>query len=116
SLGTHLPVLLHHGRRHGIPLERLVELATRAPAVAYGIFPRKGTIAPGSDADLVVVDLELEKVVRAEDLRGMSDFSPFESKALRGWPVATVKGGALVARNGEIVGQPTGRYLPRAAP
>ena len=116
SLGTHLPVLLHHGRRHGIALERLVDLATRARARAYGIFPRKGTIAPGSDADLVVVDLELEKVVRAEDLRGMSDFSPFEGKALRGWPVATIKAGKLVARDGEIVGQPSGRYLPRAAP
>lgn len=116
SLGAHLPALLHHGRCNGIPLERLVELATRAPAMAYGIFPRKGTIAPGSDADLVIVDLELEKIVRAEDLRGMSDFSPFEGKALRGWPVATIKGGKLVARNGEIVGHPTGRYLPRAAP
>jgi dihydroorotase-like cyclic amidohydrolase len=116
SLGTHLPVLLHHGRLHRIPLERLVEVATRAPAKAYGIYPRKGTIGPGSDADLVVVDLELEKVVRAEDLRGMSDFSPFEGKALRGWPIATIKGGKIVARNGEIVGAPTGRYLPRAAP
>jgi len=116
SLGTHLPVLLHHGRRHGIALERLVDLATRAPARAYGIFPRKGTIAPGSDADLVVVDLELEKVVRAEDLRGMSDFSPFEGKALRGWPVATIKAGKLVARDGKIVGEPSGRYVARAAP
>jgi dihydropyrimidinase len=116
SLGTHLPALLHHGLRNGVPLERLVDLATRAPARAYGIFPRKGTIAPGSDADLVVVDLELEKVVRAEDLGGMSDFSPFEGKALRGWPVATVKAGKLVARNGQIVGQPTGFYLPRPLP
>jgi dihydropyrimidinase len=116
SLGTHLPVLLHHGRLNGVPLERLVDVATRAPAQAYGIYPRKGTIAPGSDADLVVVDLELEHVVRAEDLRGMSDFSPFEGKALRGWPIATIKAGRIAARNGEIVGAPTGRYLPRAAP
>jgi dihydroorotase-like cyclic amidohydrolase len=116
SLGTHLPVLLHHGLRNGIPLERLIDLVTRTPAVAYGIFPRKGTIAPGSDADLVIVDLELEKVVRAEDLGGMSDFSPFEGKSLRGWPVATIKAGKLVAMNGEIVAEPTGRYLPRTAP
>ena len=66
--------------------------------------------------DLAVVDLELEKVVRAEDLRGMSDFSPFEGKALRGWPVATIKAGKLMARDGEIVGEPSGRYLARAAP
>jgi dihydropyrimidinase len=116
SLGTHLPALLHHGRCNGIALERLVDLATRAPAAAYGIFPRKGTIAPGSDADLVIVDLQLEKVVRAEDLRGMSDFSPFEGKSLRGWPVATIKAGKLVARDGEIIAEPTGRYLPRFAP
>jgi len=114
SLGTHLPALLHHGRLHGIPLEQLVDLATRAPAKTYGIYPRKGTIAPGSHADLVVVDLELEKVVRAEELLGMSDFSPFEGKTLRGWPVATIKAGKLVARNGEIVGKPSGRYIPRA--
>lgn len=116
SLGTHLPALLHYGRLHGIPLERLVDLATRAPAQTYGIYPRKGTIAPGSDADLVVVDLELEKAVRAGELGGMSDFSPFEGKALRGWPVATIKAGKIVARDGEIVGKPSGRYLPRSAP
>ena len=67
----------------------------------------------GSDADLVVVDLDAERVVSADDLKGMSDFSPFEGKRLRGWPVATIKGGEIVARDGEIVGPPTGRYIPR---
>jgi dihydroorotase-like cyclic amidohydrolase len=114
-LGTHLPALLHFGRLRGVALETLVERATRAPARVYGIYPRKGTIAVGSDADLVVVDLDLEKVVRAEDLQGMSDFSPFEGKTLRGWPVATVKGGRIVARDGKIVGPPSGRYSPRPA-
>jgi dihydropyrimidinase len=97
----------------GVPLELLVDRATRAPAKVYGIYPRKGTIAVGADADLVVVDLDLERTVRAEDLQGMSDFSPFEGKQLRGWPVATVKGGRIVARNGKIVGPPTGRYIFR---
>jgi dihydropyrimidinase len=114
-LGTHLPALLHYGRSRGVPLELLVERATRAPAKVYGIFPKKGTIAVGSDADLAIVDPDLERVVRAEDLKGMSDFSPFEGKRLRGWPVATVKAGQIVARDGEIVGKPTGRYLPRLA-
>lgn len=114
SLGTHLPVLLHHGRLHDIPLERLVDLATRKPAQTYGLYPRKGTIAPGSDADLVVVDLDLEKVVRPSELHGMSDFSPFEGKLLRGWPVATVKAGTIVARDGAIVAPPSGRYLLRS--
>jgi dihydroorotase-like cyclic amidohydrolase len=114
-LGTHLPALLHYGRLRGVPLELLVDRATRAPAQVYGIYPQKGTIAVGSDADLAIVDLDLERVVRAEDLQGMSDFSPFEGKKLRGWPVATVKAGEIVARDGKIVGRPTGRYLMREA-
>ena len=113
ALGTHLPALLHYGRLRGIPLDVLVERATRSPARVYGIYPQKGTIAVGSDADLVVVDLELERVVRAEDLLGMSDFSPFEGKKLRGWPVATIKGGRIVARDGKIVAKANGRYLHR---
>jgi dihydroorotase-like cyclic amidohydrolase len=115
ALGTHLPALLHYGRLRGVPLELLVDRATRAPAKVYGIYPKKGTIAVGSDADLAIVDLDLEREVRAEDLLGMSDFSPFEGKTLRGWPVATVKAGQIVARDGKIVGTRTGRYLPRAA-
>src|SRR5215468_9682825 len=113
ALGTHLPALLHYGRLRGVPLEILVERATRSPARVYGIYPQKGTIAVGSDADLVVVDLEMEKVVRAEDLQGMSDFSPFEGKTLKGWPVATIKAGKIIARDGKIVGKANGRYLPR---
>jgi dihydroorotase-like cyclic amidohydrolase len=115
ALGTHLPALLHYGRLRGVPLEILIDRATRGPAKVYGIYPQKGTIAVGSDADLAIVDLDLERVVRAEDLQGMSDFSPFEGKTLRGWPIATVKAGEIVARDGKIVGKPTGRYLPRQA-
>jgi len=113
ALGTHLPALLHYGHMRGVPLELLIERATRSPALVYGIYPQKGTIAVGSDADLVIVDLEQERVVSAEDLQGMSDFSPFEAKRLRGWPVATIKGGKIIARDGKIVSKANGRYLPR---
>src|SRR5262249_37832204 len=112
-LGTHLPALLHYGRMRGVPLEILIERSTRSPARVYGIFPRKGTIAVGSAADLVDVDLDRERVVRAEDLQGMSDCSPFEGKRLRGWPVATIKSGKIVARDGKIIAKANGRYLPR---
>ena len=115
ALGTHLPALLHYGRIRSVPLEILIERATASPARVYGIYPQKGTIAVGSDADLVIIDLEQERVVRAKDLQGMSDFSPFEGKRLRGWPVVTIKGGRVVARDGEITAKPSGRYLARKA-
>ncbi|WP_158807041.1 dihydroorotase family protein [Beijerinckia sp. L45] len=115
ALGTHLPVLLHYGRLRGIPLEVLVDCATRAPATVYGIYPQKGTIAIGSDADLVLVDPDLERVVNATDLNGMSDFSPFQGKTLRGWPVMTIKGGTIAVRDGRLVAPSAGRYLPRPA-
>lgn len=116
GLGTHLPALLHFGHHvRGAPLELLAERMCRTPARVFGLYPKKGTIAVGSDADLVVVDLALEREVRPEALGGMSDFSPFESKRLRGWPVATIKAGRIVARDGTLVEErPTGRYLPRA--
>ena len=113
ALGTHLPALLHYGRLRGVPIETLVERATRAPAQTFGIYPQKGMIAIGSDADLVIVDPELERAVRAEDLQGMSDFSPFEGKTLKGWPVATIKAGHIIARDGRIVAAANGRYLSR---
>ena len=117
GIETRLMLLWDGGVRTGkIDAHRFVELVATSPAKMFGLWPRKGTIAVGSDADLVVVDLDLEKVVHAEDLQGMSDFSPFEGKTLRGWPVVTVKGGKIVARDGKIVGSPSGRYIPRPAP
>jgi dihydroorotase-like cyclic amidohydrolase len=116
-LGTHLPALMHFGYNSGrLPLERLVEIACKTPAEVYGIYPQKGTIAIGSDADLAIVDPALERVVDAKFLQGMSDFSPFQGKKLKGWPVATVKAGEIIALNGKIVGQANGRYLPRHPP
>ena len=115
GLGTHLPALLHFGHHvRGVPLETLAERICRMPARVFGLYPRKGTIAVGSDADLVVIDLDLEREVRPAALAGMSDFSPFEGKRLRGWPAATIKGGRVVASAGKLVDdRPRGHYLPR---
>lgn len=116
-LATHLPSLLHEGyHRRGIPLELLASRACAAPARIYGLYPRKGTIAVGGDADLVVVDLDLEREVRPAELHSFSDFSPFEGKRLRGWPVAVVQAGRLAFRDGEVLSPAgCGRWLARHA-
>lgn len=117
GLHTHLPVLLHEGvHKRGVPLDRLIEKMTAGPAKVFGIYPRKGTIAVGSDADLTVVDLNLERRVDPAESPSRGDFSPYDGMTLRGWPVATIKSGVLCVQDHRFVDdRPLGRYLPRAA-
>jgi dihydropyrimidinase len=90
-LQTHLPVLLHEGvNTRGVPLEKIVELTSKGPAEIFGVYPQKGTIAVGSDADLVVVDLEKEQTVDSSKIYSFADFSLYEGRTLKGWPVMTV--------------------------
>ena len=115
-LQTHLPVLLHEGvNKRGVSLERLVELTSKGPAEIYGLYPKKGTIAVGSDADLVIVDLEKEQTVDESKLYSFSDFSIYNGRTLKGWPVMTVKAGEVVVEDGEVMAEPgIGSYLRRS--
>ncbi|MBI2881060.1 MAG: dihydroorotase family protein [Candidatus Tectomicrobia bacterium] len=115
AVGTHLPVLLHEGHhKRGIPLVRIAEAASRNPARIFGIYPQKGDIRAGSDADLVLVDLEAERKVRPEDLHSFAGFSLYEGEILKGWPEVVVKGGKVAIRDGEVLSEPgSGRYLRR---
>jgi len=114
-LQTHLPVLLHEGvNQRGVSLERLVELTSKGPAEIYGLYPRKGTIAVGSDADLVIVDLEKEQVVDETKIHSFSDFSLYNGRTLKGWPVMTIKAGQVVVEDGEVLSGPgIGGFLRR---
>ncbi|MDR2137922.1 MAG: amidohydrolase family protein [Synergistaceae bacterium] len=104
ALGTHLPSVLSEGTKRGVPLEKIVPAMTLAPARILGLYPRKGTILPGGDADLVAVDMNKEKRVSAAELGGRSDFVPHEGEVLRGWPVMTIKDGRVAAEDGHLTG------------
>ena len=114
-VGEHVPALLTEGyHKRGIPWTTIIERATRGPAEAYGIYPKKGTIAVGSDADLVVLDLEKEKKVDPKTHYSFSDFSLFQGRTLKGWPVKVIKGGKLAVDNGKVlIGAGSGKYLRR---
>lgn len=104
TLGTHLVSLLNEGIfKQEVPLEKLIQLCTMNPAKIFGVYPRKGTIMPGSDADIVLVDLNRTRTANPSDLLSRSDFSIFQGKEMRGWPFATIKGGNIVAWDGQIV-------------
>jgi dihydroorotase-like cyclic amidohydrolase len=109
------PYLVSEGPRRGLSLARVSELASANPARAFGLYPRKGTIAVGADADLVVLDPEREQVVAPEVLQSAQDFTPFAGLRVRGWPTHTLLRGQVVFENGVVGGRPSGRYLRRPA-
>lgn len=108
------PYLLSEGHlKRGLPLARVAELASTNPARAFGLFPRKGTIVVGSDADLVVVDLDREVTVSPEVLHSAQDFTPFAGMRVRGWPVETLLRGQRAYHDASVHGRPAGEYLKR---
>jgi dihydroorotase-like cyclic amidohydrolase len=117
--GTSLlyPTLLTEGvARRGLPLARAVELASTNPARHFGLYPKKGTIAVGSDADFAIVDLSTTRAVTPDSLHSAQDHTPFAGMELTGWPVATVLRGRVVFDAGGPAGERTGRYLARPVP
>ncbi|MBI4492461.1 MAG: amidohydrolase family protein [Chloroflexi bacterium] len=115
GVATLLPLLWTMGVAAGrLGLERLVELCCREPARAFGLYPRKGALQPGSDADLVIVDPARRQAVDPLRLHSWADCSAYEGLELIGWPRLTLLRGTVVAENGQPVGPPRGRYLARA--
>lgn len=112
---TLLPVLLSEGHhKRGLPLGRIAELTALNPACLYGLYPRKGSLEVGSDADLTLVDLEEERQVRAPDLLSYADYSLYEGWTLKGWPTHTMVRGQWVMADRHIVAEPgLGCYLAR---
>ncbi|MBI3076990.1 MAG: amidohydrolase family protein [Deltaproteobacteria bacterium] len=116
GLDTLLPVMLSEGvNRRRISLERLVEVCCTNPAKLSGLYPRKGVISLGADADLVILDLEKTVRVSASVLHSYADFTVFDGRELRGWPVLTMLRGTVIMEDGKVTGRPgAGRYLPRS--
>ncbi len=110
-----VPLLFSEGVRRGlIGLERLVELTSYNPARIYGLSHRKGRIAVGFDADIVVIDPEKRVRLGRETLHSALDHSIYEGVEVTGYPVVTVARGEVVAEDGQITGRPgRGEYLHR---
>ncbi len=115
---TILPVLLHEGyHKRGLSLRRICSLVSTAPARIFDIGERKGALRPGADADLTLVDLNLERKVRHQDLLSYSDYSIYEGWTFKGWPTETIVRGTTVMKNGAITGAPGhGKYIFRQLP
>ena len=117
GLETRLPLLYSEGVLGGrITLQKFVELTATNPAKAYGLHPRKGTIAVGSDADLVVWDEGEVKIANAK-LHHAVDYTPYEGMQLKAWPGLTLSRGEVVWDGRQFTGHAgRGKFLPCGTP
>jgi dihydropyrimidinase len=113
-----LPLLFSEGVLTGrLPIERFVELTATNHARMYGLYPRKGTIAVGSDADLVIWNPETQTTVTYDMLHDNVGYTPYEGKTLRGWPETVISRGRVVVAHGQLQAEPgSGQFIKRSTP
>ena len=117
NLQVMLPMLYSDGVVDGrISLERFVEVTSSNPARLFGLHPRKGTIAAGSDADLVLWDPNETRTIRNEDMFSGSGYSIHAGREVTGWPQLTIRRGEVVYRDGEVSGAAGSGELVRREP
>jgi len=111
---TLLPLLYSEGVGKGrIPLAALPRLLSEGPARAFGLWPRKGALRAGADADLVLLDPAARWTIQARDLHMATDFSPYEGWAVQGRVVGVLSRGEWLVRDGEILARPgRGVFIP----
>jgi dihydropyrimidinase len=108
--------LVHDGGVGGgrLSLNRFVELCSTAPAKMFGLFPRKGTIAVGSDADIVLFDPRRTQTLGVNTLHMKVDYNPYEGRTVQGSPSMVIAGGKVIVEDGKFVGKKgDGRFLKR---
>lgn len=109
AVETRLPLLYTHGVRRGrLTMERWVEVCCTAPARRFGLAPRKGTLAVGADADVVIFDPGLRVTLTAERLHHNVDYTPYEGWEVQGYPRTVLSRGEVIVQDGEFSGK-TGR-------
>ncbi|HKX01670.1 MAG TPA: amidohydrolase family protein, partial [Methylomirabilota bacterium] len=99
--------------KRGMTLERYADITATNAAKIFGLYPRKGAIAVGSDADLVLIDPRVRKTLTKDDFH-VTDYSPWEGWAVSGWPVMTLLRGKVIAERGRLLGNPSdGQWVSR---
>ncbi|MDX6477912.1 MAG: dihydropyrimidinase, partial [Gaiellaceae bacterium] len=116
GLEDRLKMLHHFGVNEGrITLNRMVELLATNPAKLFGLYPRKGTVAVGSDADIVIFDPERKHTISAATHHSKSDYNLYEGTEVTGTPELVLLRGNVLVENGELVAEPgIGQFVKRA--
>jgi dihydropyrimidinase/dihydroorotase len=112
-MGSIFPIMMSDGvNKNRITIEQFVKLCSENTAKIFSIYPKKGTLAPGSDADIIIVNPRQEWEMNAESLKSSSDFCIFEGTQVKGKVVRTYVRGELITQDGRLVAEtPKGQYV-----
>lgn len=108
---TLAPLLLNAVSEGKITLNRACELLSENPAKQFGVYPQKGSLAVGTDADITIVDMNKEMVIKRENLHSKSKVTAFDQFPVKGVPTATIVRGITVMEEGQIVSKPIGQII-----
>jgi dihydroorotase len=108
---TAVKLILTEVNKGRMTLNQYVKVTSEGPAKVFNMYPKKGCLRIGSDADLTIVDMDREGVIKAEDLHSKNKVTPFEGFKVKGIPVATIVRGKVVMRNGKVEGAPAGQIV-----
>lgn len=117
GIEARLSLLYTFGVSQGwLSLNHWVDACSTMPARLFGLYPRKGTLLPGADADIVLFDPQREVTLSADVLHENVDYTPYEGLKLRGFPVTTIVNGKVLVQEGKLVGDNQGVFLERGKP
>jgi dihydroorotase len=113
QIQDYLRLFLTEVNRGRLSLDRLVRIASYNPARLFGVYPRKGVIQVGSDADLVLIDLQKEETIENKTTYTKVGWTPYDGRRVKGVPVMTFVRGKVVMENGVVIGKPgDGKFIP----
>jgi dihydroorotase-like cyclic amidohydrolase len=114
GLESFMPLLLNGVNEGWLSLQRLVEVSSENPAWIFGLYPRKGVVQPGSDADLMVVDMKEEMKLSNDDQITACGWTPYDGKKVRGVHKMVILRGNIIMEDGRLVCEKgLGEYIPR---
>ena len=109
-----IPLMYDAVSKGRISLRRFTDLCCANPAKLFGLYPQKGVIAAGSDADLAIIDPGRQTVISQKNLHSNVDYSAYEGTAVQGWPVCTISRGEVIVKEGKFIGEAgRGKFLKR---
>lgn len=108
---TLAPMIIDAVSKGKITIHQLVALLSENPAKLYGIYPQKGSLQIGTDADITLVDMNKKFVIKGENLHSISKSTAFDGYEIQGAPVGTIVRGKTVMKNGEIISTPIGKFI-----